>query len=493
MHMKQSLSSFEEFVTKKAKPLVNERQIPDGAKILIAGSERRFNKSLQKLLVLHGYESHVALTAQEVIDLLNEYYFEVIILDLKIIEIVGQQWMEQIKREQKMSKLIMLSNDSVFDKAVWALRQGANDFFRTPYSPDELLGSIDKLVKQKTLVKNSPRNQDQLLNSEVLHRFMVNNSPDVIYLLDQDGQFSFFNQQVESLLGFSKEELLGKHYSTLIHPDDLEKSRYVFSERRTGQRSAKNVELRLQQKKNEVSSVSLKPSDVYIELNATGIYSDSKECQEKDFLGTYGVVRDISERKATEKQFHHQLYHDPLTNLPNRSLFQDRLRLALFQARRYTQTLAVMFLDIDGFKGINDSFGHALGDMLLQAFSARLKSCLRECDTLARISGDEFTILIPQVTSRIDTEKIAQKIIDEFKVPFKMKNLEITIGVSIGVALAPRDSKSDEELIQMADWAMYYVKHHGKNGYAYYGDCERQPDYNLPPGKSEGVRTALNN
>ncbi|MBU1453544.1 MAG: GGDEF domain-containing protein, partial [Proteobacteria bacterium] len=202
---------------------------------------------------------------------------------------------------------------------------------------------------------------------------------------------------------------------------------------------------------------------------------------------------DISERKATEKQFHHQLYHDALTNLPNRSLFQERLRLALCQVRRYNHSLAVMFLDIDGFKEINDSFGHAFGDTLLQTFSARLKSCLREGDTLARISGDEFTILIPLITSRMDTKKIAQKIIKEFEIPFQTEHHEITIGVSIGIALSPGDSDSDEELIQKADLAMYYVKHHGKNGFAYCEESERQSGYNLPLDIKGGFKAALKN
>lgn len=202
-------------------------------------------------------------------------------------------------------------------------------------------------------------------------------------------------------------------------------------------------------------------------------------------------MRDISQRKTTERQFYHQLYHDALTNLPNRSLFQDRLRLALCQARRNKQSLAVMFLDIDGFKQINDSFGHACGDAILQTFSVRLKSCLRESDTLARISGDVFTILIPQINCRNDTRKIAKKIIDEFKVPFRVEHLEITIGVSIGIALSPGDSDSDEELIEKADLAMYYVKHHGKNDFMFYEDSVRKPGYHYPPNDGGGFKSTL--
>ncbi len=454
---------------------------PDMQKILIAGSDGRFNKSLQELLLIHDYVSHIALTEQEVITCLNQYHFALIILELKIIEIHGRKMMEFIKSKQGKSKLIMLSNDSIFDKAVWALRQGANDFFKTPYSPDELLLSIQKQFSHTRSDHKSQRSQSQLLNSELLHRYMIHNSPDIIYLLDHNGNFSFFNKQVDDLLGFSRKELLGKHYSTLIHPEDLEKSRYVFSERRTGVRASKNIELRLLHKTYGSSNAATNNSEIEIELHTTGIYKNCKESQKQVFLGTYGVARDISQRKMTEKQYHHQLNHDELTNLPNRILFRDRLRLALVQAKRIRKSLAVMFLDIDDFKKINDSFGHAGGDSLLQTFSVRLKSCLRESDTLARISGDEFTILIPQINSYKDTKKIARKIINEFLLPFKIDQMEVTIGVSIGIALSPEDSKSEKELMLKADSAMYYVKHHGKNGFMHYDEILQKPgDHEQP-------------
>lgn len=174
------------------------------------------------------------MTEQEAVTLLNRNHFGLIILNLKMVELHGHKMMEQVKSKQGKSKLIMLSQDSIFDKALWALRQGADDFFRTPYSPDELLFSVHNLLSQKTLNKENQLSHAQLIKSESLHRYMVNHSPDIIYLLDQDGKFSFFNRQIELLLGFSSKELLGTHYSTLVHPGDLEKSRYVFSERRTG-------------------------------------------------------------------------------------------------------------------------------------------------------------------------------------------------------------------------------------------------------------------
>lgn len=169
-------------------------EISSDALVLIICSEIRFSTSLQEILLVTGYKSLIALTEYEIIHLLQQQNFALIILDLGMVESCGQNLMDQIKRRHGSGKLIMLSHDSIFDKAVWGLRQGADDFFKTPYFPDELLLSIKKQLNHTLLDKESVRSHAQLLNSEVLHRYMVNNSPDIVYLLDKDGNFSFFNR-----------------------------------------------------------------------------------------------------------------------------------------------------------------------------------------------------------------------------------------------------------------------------------------------------------
>ena len=444
--------------------------------ILIAGREQRFNRSLQELLILHGYQCRLVSTSGELEKLLQTNVFSLIILNLNLVRGYGPNIFAAIESTRPAAKLIILSQDFSCEHAMLALRHGADDFFNAPYSPDDLLSCIDRIFDGKKQSLVGHHLQGQLRKSEILHRFMVNNSPDIIYLLDQEGKFSYCNRQMETVLGFSAAELAGKHFSTLVYPRDLEKSRYVFSERRTGNRAAKNIELRLIHKKHVAKSSPVGTTPVNVELHATGIYKNGTADENKYFLGTYGVLRDISERKVVEQQFYHQLYHDTLTNLPNRTLFQDRLSQALSRIERDNSMLAVMFLDIDGFKKINDTFGHACGDSLLQNFSIRLKSCLRASDTLARISGDEFVVLTPQLHHYRDVEKIAGKILDEFKSPFRMDQVEVTIGVSIGIALAPGDGAKGEELVQKADWAMYYVKHHGKHNFMRYHKNIRSAD-----------------
>jgi diguanylate cyclase (GGDEF)-like protein len=201
-----------------------------------------------------------------------------------------------------------------------------------------------------------------------------------------------------------------------------------------------------------------------------GIYSvDSKGSRKvSTYQGTYGVARDISRRKKAEKLITYQAYHDLLTKLPNRAMLRDRLDLAIKQAERTGETLIVMFLDLDRFKLINDSFGHVVGDQLLVEVAGRLKAEIRTGDTLARLGGDEFMLLLPQPTSRAQAESVAQKLIASLQQPFYLRGKEVYINVSIGISVFPVDSKDINTLIKNADMAMYEVKSAGKNGYTFY-------------------------
>ena len=203
-----------------------------------------------------------------------------------------------------------------------------------------------------------------------------------------------------------------------------------------------------------------------------GIYSVDIKGSKKvsTYQGTYGVARDISSRKKAEKLITFQAYHDLLTKLPNRAMLLDRLDLAIKQSIRTRETLIVMFLDLDRFKLINDSFGHVVGDQLLVEVAERLKHEIRTGDTLARLGGDEFMLLLPQPTTREQAESVAQKLIASLQQPFFLRNKEVYINVSIGIAVFPDDSSDINTLIMNADMAMYEVKSTGKNGYAFYDD-----------------------
>lgn len=177
---------------------------------------------------------------------------------------------------------------------------------------------------------------------------------------------------------------------------------------------------------------------------------------------------EITERKRAEKKIHQMAYFDPLTGLPNRTLFNDRLNVALAYARRRKEMLAVLFLDLDQFKKINDTLGHSVGDKLLQNVAERLKKCMRDEDTVARLGGDEFTVISLGITQTEDTDKIVRRILDAVKQPLKLAGRELHITTSIGVAFYPNDGKDRETLLRSADTAMYHAKEKGRDNYQLY-------------------------
>jgi diguanylate cyclase (GGDEF)-like protein len=184
--------------------------------------------------------------------------------------------------------------------------------------------------------------------------------------------------------------------------------------------------------------------------------------------GRVWIFRDITQRKQAEEIIRYQAFHDQLTGLPNRMLFSDRLSVSLANVRRIQGKLAVMFLDLDRFKTINDTLGHAVGDGLLQEVAQRLTNCLREVDTVARWGGDEFTLLLPQISSREDAANIAHRILAALKPTFHIEEHALHVSSSIGIALYPCDGEDAETLLKNADAALYRAKDRGRNNCQFY-------------------------
>ncbi len=463
----------------------------DEQKILVVDDDPVVLKSLKDLLATRGFNPDTAIGGQEAICQLEQNNYDLVLLDLHMPYVNGHDVMAHINSRKIDTSVIIVSGETSFEAAKDACTQGAYDFLRKPYATDELIITINNALKEKHLQKQNTFIQKQLSESERLHRYIVNTSPDIIYILDQDGHFSFINERIESLLGFSKEEIIGKHYSFLVHHDDMEQAKYVFNERRIGKRAAKNIELRLKCK-DDGNTRHFTNRTLPIELSAMGMYKENTE-HHSDYAGTYGVARDVTERRIAEETINFQAYHDLLTKLPNRALLRDRLSLAINQAKREGESLAVMFLDLDRFKNINDSLGHMIGDELLQQVSIRLKECIRAGDTLARFGGDEFTLMLPKLhNGREDASKLADKISSTLKQPFIIDGHELYVSASIGIALYPQDGTNMENLIKHADVAMYHVKGKGKNGHQFYSNEMNEP-YIENLSLDTGIHKALDN
>ncbi len=181
------------------------------------------------------------------------------------------------------------------------------------------------------------------------------------------------------------------------------------------------------------------------------------------------IIRDISEQKKYEQHLQHSATHDSLTDLPNRTLLKDRLTHSLAKSERNNEKLAVLYIDLDNFKAVNDTYGHAAGDFLLQQFTKRLQEQTRKCDTVARISGDEFIMVLEAISDPEQAAIVAEKVIMLTKEPYQLDDKAILATLSIGISIFPKDGTDPEILLQRADSAMYQAKQKGKNNFQFYG------------------------
>ena len=439
-------------------------------RLLLVDDEPRLLSALQELLRERGYQLHTAANGKDALGLLTSLHFDLVLLDLRLPDMTGHEIMDFINEQAIDAEVIVMSGDVGIEAAIGALNRGAYGYLRKPYSREELLKTVTNALQQRRLQHANRRIASQLENSEKLYRYLVDSSPDIIYTLNHEGCFTFVNDRAYQLLGISREELIGKHYTILVHDEDQERARYVFNERRVDERASRNVELRLKCHNGNGSDRTFNNTLMTISLNSIGMHVPDQDVRKLEFFGTYGVARDITDRKHAEEVISYQAYHDILTDLPNRMLFKDRLGLAVIQAKRKGAELAVMFIDLDRFKLVNDTLGHVKGDELLQQVSLRLKECLRRGDTLARQGGDEFTIVLPELAQREDASVIAKKFLECLHKPFDLDGHEVHISASIGIAVYPDDGESIDELLRHADIAMYQVKALGKNGHSFYHD-----------------------
>jgi diguanylate cyclase (GGDEF)-like protein/PAS domain S-box-containing protein len=467
-------------------------QIPEprefSGRILIVDDEERIRAAFRHLLAGEGRLIEDCGTGREAQRLLERREVDVLILDLNLPDISGLEVMQWMVQQHIPAAVVVFSGDESIDSAIRALRHGACEFIRKHGDPQELIDTVDRVLRRQRIEREHALMSVRLEHSERLHRFLVDHSPDFIYTLDRNGRFIFVNGRVQALLGYSREELVGQHYSLIVHPDDLEHARFAFNERRIGDRASTNVEIRLQSRTQGVRH--FENRTIVAILSAQGLYAAADGPANRHFMGTSGVARDITERKKAEETISFQAFHDILTGLPNRTLFKDRLGVALKQARRKNRRVGVMFIDIDRFKLVNDTYGHQEGDELLKSFAQRAASCLRSGDTLARQGGDEFTVMLPELGSGDDAALIAGKMLAELRRPFRIAGIDFLATVSIGIALYPDNGDTPETLLRNADIAMYQIKGRGKNGYLQY-DPSMQDGHRTRLTLESDLRTAL--
>jgi len=430
-------------------------------RILVVDDDQRLAESLRELLILRHYAVDLVFGGQAAISRLRSSTYDIVLLDLAMPDVDGHQVLQFIQESKVNALVIVVSGESAVDHVSRALRRGAHDYIKKPYVADELMTTVSNAIRKKRLEDSHDEMQRRMKKSERLHRFLVNNSPDIIFILDQDGRFSFINSKVESVLGYRRSDLLGEHITHIVDTEDQEKARYFFERTHSASSSERTINMALNSQSGNASETRKR----HFELTMSKIdVGDVLEAEAGNRYEIYGTARDISDQIEAEEFINFQAYHDILTRLPNRSLFKDRLSVAITHAQRSQEKLAVMFIDLDRFKVINDSLGHTMGDRLLQSVSQRLLSCVRKGDTLSRFGGDEFTLLLPNIKNESTALQVAEKMLESIKTPFEIAGHEIYIGASIGIAVYPDAGEDIEALIKNADIAMYRIKSSGKNG-----------------------------
>ncbi len=310
-------------------------------------------------------------------------------------------------------------------------------------------------------VTDRVRTQQALGVSEERYRLLAGNVSDVIWTLDLDLRFTYVSPSVRLLRGYTVEEAVAQSLDQVMTPASYEHARQVLKEEMDAERGdapdlhrSRSLDLELTCKDG---------ATVWTEVKSTFLRDAAGRA-----VGLVGVARDITERRLTEARLQHLAYHDPLTGLPNRTLALDRVEQAMARARWNQRIAALLFLDLDHFKLINDSLGHTYGDLLLQRVSERLQTCLRPGDTIARLGGDEFVILLVDVAQTDDVASVAQQVLDSFKAKFQVNGHEVFVNTSIGISLFPGDGADAETLLKNADTAMYRAKERGRNNFQYF-------------------------
>ncbi len=459
------------------------------AKILIADDDPYVCRSTQAVLSSAGFETQVATGGLEAIAALSQTIYTLILLDLDMPEVDGLAVIEHINRHKINTGVIVVSGESDLNKALEVVKSGARDFVRKPLSPDELILAINKVLKTINLENENREIFAELKKSEDLHRFIVQNSPDLMFMLDRRGELTFTNNMLK-LLGYSDKDVQGKHYTEFIHSKDLNRAKRFFGRGR-GATATKSIELRLLSKnRHQVRHVEVTTIKVSRNFDGGYLLSGNKRPQKRQLVGFYGVARDITEKKRSEEIIRYQHNHDILTGLPNRRLLNERLSMLIDRAQKKGGQIAVLYIDIDRFKLINDSYGQVTGDELLQSVAELLKRHTRKEDTLARFGGDEFVLLLPQVNSAADATAVAEKIIREIAIPFHLNGNEIHITASMGIALFPEHGAAREELIQNADTAVCNSKNTSISNFCVYS--EQLTNHNSNKVRTENrIRTAI--
>jgi diguanylate cyclase (GGDEF)-like protein/PAS domain S-box-containing protein len=369
---------------------------------------------------------------------------DICLTDLKLPDGSGIDFIRSARASARRDVIVLTGNGSI-DTAVEAMREGAFDYLLKPLKPAELGGLLQRLDRKREVER-------QLREQETRFRALIEHSSDAIALLSAEGKIVYASPSTGRVIGRRDRDLIGSRWLDQLHPDGAVEAADFFAGILADRGRPGTIESRLRESRK---------GDRWIEMTMTNLLAEPS-------VGAVVVnYRDVTERRRAIDELEYRAFHDELTGLPNRSLFLDRLSQAIALARRDGRKLAVMFIDLDNLKRVNDTLGHSAGDAVIRAATERLRGCVREADTLARVGGDEFTLLVPEIADESDAVTVATKTLASVAEPFRFRDQEVSVTTSIGIGFYPRDGADPESLMACADRALYRAKETGRNRYRF--------------------------
>ncbi|MEW8435103.1 MAG: EAL domain-containing protein [Candidatus Thiodiazotropha sp.] len=373
---------------------------------------------------------------------------DLVLCDWHLPQFSGLRALSLLRQQDLDLPFIIVSGGIGEEAAIDALRQGANDYVLKD-RPARLGEAVKRVLEDKQLRKAHRIAEEKLRLAERAFQ----NTAEGITVTDVNGDIVSTNPAFEAITGYTHEEVMGQN-PRILKSGHHEPSFY---------RDMWDTLLKAGHWRGEIWN-RRKNGDVYPEWLTISAVKDNRG----DTTHYVGVFTDITQIKEAQDQINFLAHHDALTQLPNRALFRERFDHALMHARRESNSIALLFLDLDRFKTVNDTLGHPSGDLVLLEVSRRMSNIIRSSDTIARLGGDEFVLLLEEQTSAQHAAVVARKLIDLFSTPMNIGEHELVVTASIGITLYPNDGDDPDLLIRHADRAMYEAKQQGRNTYRFF-------------------------
>ena len=422
--------------------------------ILVVDDDDVVRLLLRQFLEGAGYNVVESEDGYQAMARIAERQFDLVIMDIAMPGINGHEVCEQIRTTvENPPPLFMITAFDDEESVDRSFRAGAVDYIHKPIRWSVLKNRIRYII-------GAQRSKLELKNLSRSYSLILDAAANGICGLDKNRQINYINPVALEMLGYSREEVMGLGYDKIFRlsepgTDEFELDCCPFFAENDEQTSLQLEEIRLLRKDK---------SSFPVDFRCTPIIEDHQ------LAGAVLVFQDITERQRAQEMIRHMANHDSLTKLPNRNYFDKRLPQAISLAKRYERKLFLMFIDLDRFKNVNDTYGHSVGDQVLVEVGERLTSMLRTSDSICRLGGDEFVILLESTDTTKGAEHVASKMIKLLNKPIKAGNGTCKIGASIGISCFPDDSDDAESMIRHGDIAMYRAKQTGRNCWVFYKD-----------------------